>query len=57
MSLIGLAVIIGLEKMKVPGNTARYLHFFQTDDHRKANQRHHHREAVKVPQRHRALAW
>ena len=34
-------------------NTARHLHFFQTNDHREANQRHHHREAGKFAQRHR----
>ena len=34
-------------------NTAWYFHFFQTDDHREANQRHHHREAGKFAQRHR----
>ena len=34
-------------------NAARHLHFFQTNDHREANQRHHHRETVKVAQRHR----
>ena len=34
-------------------NPAWNLHFFQTDNHRQTNQRHDHREAVELTQRHR----
>ena len=34
-------------------DTARYFQFFKADNHRQPDQRHNHREAVKMTQRHR----
>ncbi len=34
-------------------DTARHLQLLQADNHSQTNQRHHHREAVEVAQRHR----
>ena len=39
-------------------NAARDFQFFQTDDHRKANQRHNNREAVEMTERNwQAIKW
>ena len=53
-------VHVRVENQAHNGNTdngqqdpARNLHFLQADNHRQANQRHDHREAVKLTQRHR----